>query len=75
VTVAVDGDRAYVRTWDTSWKARRMRNNPNVLVAPSTVLGRPRGPPWRRAAGCSKVTRQAARLAPLLDANRCCRAS
>jgi uncharacterized protein len=52
VTIAVDGDRAYVRTWDTSWKARRMRNNPNVLVAPSTVLGRPRGPAM---AACSRL--------------------
>jgi uncharacterized protein len=40
VTIAVDGDRAYVRTWDSSWKAKRMRNNPAVLVAPSTVRGR-----------------------------------
>lgn len=45
VTIAVDGDHAYVRTWDTAWKARRMRNHPNVLVAPSTMLGRPRGEP------------------------------
>jgi uncharacterized protein len=44
VTIAVDGQRAYVRTWDTAWKARRMRNNPDVLVAPSTVRGRPVGP-------------------------------
>jgi uncharacterized protein len=43
VTIAVDGDRAYVRTWDTAWKSRRMSNNPNVLLAPSTVLGHPRG--------------------------------
>ena len=44
VTIAVDGDRAYVRTWDSAWKAKRMRNNPAVLVAPSTVRGRPTGP-------------------------------
>jgi uncharacterized protein len=43
VTIAVDGDRAYVRTWDTAWKAKRMRNNPAVLVAPSTVRGRVTG--------------------------------
>ena len=30
VTIAVDGDRAYVRTWDSAWKAKRMRNNPDV---------------------------------------------
>src|SRR3954469_15472986 len=44
VTIAVDGDRAYVRTWDSAWKAKRMRNNPSVLVAPSTVRGRATGP-------------------------------
>jgi uncharacterized protein len=43
VTIALDGDRAYVRTWDSAWKARRMRNNPSVLVAPSTMRGRVRG--------------------------------
>ena len=44
VTIAVDGDHAYVRTWDSAWKAKRMRNNPDVLVAPSTVRGRATGP-------------------------------
>jgi uncharacterized protein len=73
VTVAVDGDRAYVRTWDTSWKARRMRNNPNVLVAPSTVLGRPRGPAVaarsRLLEGdeASRAARAIARRQPLLQ--------
>jgi uncharacterized protein len=43
VTIAVDGERAFVRTWDSAWKARRMRNNPGVLVAPATVRGRPTG--------------------------------
>jgi uncharacterized protein len=44
VTLAVDGERTYVRTWDSAWKAKRMRNNPAVLVAPSTVRGRATGP-------------------------------
>ena len=44
VTIAVDGDHAYVRTWDSAWKAKRMRNNPAVLVARSTVRGRAIGP-------------------------------
>jgi PPOX class probable F420-dependent enzyme len=43
VTIAVDGDRAYVRTFDSAGKAKRMRNNPDVQVAPSTVRGRPTG--------------------------------
>lgn len=44
VSVAVDGDRAFVRTWDTTGKFKRIRNNPEVEVAPSTVLGKPTGP-------------------------------
>lgn len=44
VSIAVDGDHAYVRTWHTSWKAKRLRRNPNVLIAPSTPEGRPTGP-------------------------------
>jgi PPOX class probable F420-dependent enzyme len=43
VTIAVEGERAFVRTWDGAWKARRMRNNPDVLVAPSTMRGRSTG--------------------------------
>ncbi len=43
VTIVADGERALVRTYDRSWKARRMRRNPRVEVAPSTVLGKPRG--------------------------------
>jgi PPOX class probable F420-dependent enzyme len=44
VSIAVDGDRAFVRTYDRSWKAKRMRQNPDVEVAPSTTVGRPTGP-------------------------------
>jgi PPOX class probable F420-dependent enzyme len=43
VTIAVDGERAYVRTYDKAWKAKRMRREPTVEIAPATVLGRPRG--------------------------------
>jgi uncharacterized protein len=44
VTIAVDGDRAFFRTYDRSWKARRLRRNPEVEAAPSTSGGKPRGP-------------------------------
>ena len=44
VHIAVDGDRAFIRTWDTAWKLRRIRNNTEVEVAPSTAGGRPTGP-------------------------------
>jgi PPOX class probable F420-dependent enzyme len=44
VNIVVEGDRAYFRTWDTAWKLRRIRNNPEVEFAPSTALGRPTAP-------------------------------
>ena len=50
VHIAVDGDRAYLRTWDTAWKLKRIRNNPEVEVAPSTVGGRPTRPAIRARA-------------------------
>jgi PPOX class probable F420-dependent enzyme len=44
VNIAVDGDRAFVRTFDTAWKLKRIRNNPEVEIAPSTMRGEPTGP-------------------------------
>ena len=41
VNIAIDGDRAFVRTFDKAWKLRRIRNNPVVEIAPSTVRGKP----------------------------------
>jgi hypothetical protein len=32
VSLAAEGERFYFRTWDTAWKARRLRNNPTVLL-------------------------------------------
>jgi PPOX class probable F420-dependent enzyme len=43
VHVAVEGDRAFVRTWDTTGKLKRIRNDPSVEVRPSTFGGRPTG--------------------------------
>ena len=43
LTIAVEGDHAFIRTYDRAWKAKRMRNNPEVRIAPSTVRGKPRG--------------------------------
>ncbi len=45
VNIVVEGDHAYFRTWDTAWKFRRIRNNPEAEFAPCTPLGRPTGPP------------------------------
>jgi PPOX class probable F420-dependent enzyme len=44
VSLAVDGDHAYLRSFETAGKARRIHNNPRVEVAPSTARGRPTGP-------------------------------
>lgn len=44
VHIAFDGSRAYVRTYDKSWKFKRIRRNPTVSLAPSTVRGVPTGP-------------------------------
>ncbi|HJQ28821.1 MAG TPA: PPOX class F420-dependent oxidoreductase [Rubrobacter sp.] len=50
VNIVVEEDHAYFRTWDTAWKFRRIRNNPEVEFAPSTALGRSTGPAIRARA-------------------------
>jgi uncharacterized protein len=50
VHIAVEGDRAFVRTWDATWKLKRIRNTPEVEVAPSTFRGVPTGPAIRARA-------------------------
>jgi PPOX class probable F420-dependent enzyme len=45
VNIAVDGDRAFIRSWDSAGKVKRIRNNPEVAIAPCTARGRPTGPP------------------------------
>ncbi|PWR06232.1 PPOX class F420-dependent oxidoreductase [Micromonospora acroterricola] len=44
VSIAVAGDRAYVRSFERAWKTRRIGNNPTVTVAASTARGVPTGP-------------------------------
>jgi PPOX class probable F420-dependent enzyme len=44
VSLAVDGDHAYLRSFEKAGKTRRLRNNPRVDIAPSTARGRPTGP-------------------------------
>jgi len=43
VHIAVAGNRAFVRTWDATWKFKRIHRDPVVTIAPSTVRGRPTG--------------------------------
>lgn len=47
VSIAIDGDRAYMRTWDTAGKFKRLRRRADVEVQPSTLRGRPTGPKLR----------------------------
>jgi PPOX class probable F420-dependent enzyme len=64
LSIAVDGDRAYIRTFERAWKTKRMSRNPMVEVAPSTARGRATGP--ATAARARRLTdaesRYAARL-------------
>ncbi len=43
VNVVVLGEHAYFRTWSTSGKAKRLRRDPHLFIAPSTSRGRPTG--------------------------------
>jgi len=47
VSIVVDGDRAYMRTWDTAGKFKRLRRRADVEMQPSTLRGRPTGPKLR----------------------------
>ncbi len=44
VSLVVDGDRAFFRTYDAAGKAKRLRNYPDVRIAPCTLRGRATGP-------------------------------
>jgi uncharacterized protein len=45
VNVVVIDDHAYFRTWSTAGKAKRLRRDSRVAIAPSTARGKPTGPP------------------------------
>jgi PPOX class probable F420-dependent enzyme len=64
LSVAVEGDHAYFRTYEKAGKAKRLRNDSHVELAPSTTRGMPTGDPIpgqaRRLEGAED--RHAARL-------------
>jgi PPOX class probable F420-dependent enzyme len=64
VSIAVDGDRAYFRTYERAIKARRIQRNLNVEFGSATVSGKPIGPMLPAQARLLEGTeyRQAARL-------------
>ncbi|HYJ68971.1 MAG TPA: PPOX class F420-dependent oxidoreductase [Nocardioidaceae bacterium] len=45
VSIAVDGDHAYVRSFEASMKTKRLRRDPNAEITPSSGRGRPTGSP------------------------------
>ncbi|MEV6795453.1 PPOX class F420-dependent oxidoreductase [Streptomyces sp. NPDC051320] len=68
VSIAVVGDHAYIRTYSSAWKVKRMRNFPEVEIAPSTLRGKPTGPAMKArvrllAAGSAENTNAAKALA------------
>jgi PPOX class probable F420-dependent enzyme len=44
VSIVVDGDRAYFRSFERAVKIRRIRRNPSVEFGPATASGKPTGP-------------------------------
>ncbi|WP_375482510.1 PPOX class F420-dependent oxidoreductase [uncultured Mycobacterium sp.] len=44
VSIVVDGDRAYFRSFERAVKVRRIRRNPGVEFGSATVSGKPTGP-------------------------------
>jgi uncharacterized protein len=44
VSIAFDGDRAFFRSYHKAWKTKRLRHNPHVEVAASTLRGTRTGP-------------------------------
>jgi hypothetical protein len=50
VNIAVEGTRAFFRTYEQSWKFKRLRRNSGVEIAPATVTGQPVAPSVRARA-------------------------
>lgn len=66
VNPLVEDDHVFFRTWDTSGKAKRLRNFSEVLFAPSTARGRPTGP-WLRGRAALLDGQDAAHAAALIN--------
>jgi len=44
VNIAVESDHAYIRTWDSAWKTKRILRSPEVELVPCTMSGKLTGP-------------------------------
>jgi PPOX class probable F420-dependent enzyme len=64
LSVAVDGDRAFFRSYEKAGKTKRLRHDSRVELTPSTTRGKPLGPPIPAEARLLKgaEARHAARL-------------
>ena len=73
VSVAVEDDRVFFRSYTKTWKVKRLRRNALVEVTPSTLRGKPRGATFRAratrlsAGDATKARRALARRQPLLQ--------
>ncbi|GGV43321.1 PPOX class F420-dependent oxidoreductase [Streptomyces spectabilis] len=68
VHFAVDGDHAYFRTFGRAGKVKRLRRDPQVEIAPSTLRGRPTGPGLRaRVRPLERGSGEYARAARLIN--------
>jgi hypothetical protein len=73
VSVVVDGDVAYIRTYSHTGKAKRLRRNSTALAAPATFRGKPLGPGIRCRAellhgeAAARASRKISRHSPFLE--------
>jgi uncharacterized protein len=44
VHIAVDAGQIYFRSYEKAWKTKRIRRDPRIAIAPSTLRGEPTGP-------------------------------
>ena len=76
VSLAVEGDRAVFRTWDTAWKARRLRPGTRTCGPPRARSAAARSASHGTAPrGCWTVRRPATRRACCAARSRFCTGS
>ena len=68
VSIGFEGNRAFFRSYDQAWKTKRLRNDPQVEVAASTLRGKRAGPPIHARA--TLLTDDQARIAAQALARR-----
>ena len=69
VLVGKDGDRLLVHTGANSGKVKRIRNNPNVFIEPSNLLGKSKG---EKHKGTARILKGNEREVALQKVKRCC---